>query len=223
MRVSVVACAVLALACPFEGCDLFGPGTFAVTRPAAGDEVAQGVVTSVRWSLGPEPGSQVDILVKQGGETVFTVASGAANRGSASWQVPSDFPLGSGYQVVIDDGRQIATGGIFSIVLPRPEIGLTEDDLTFPVGAARDTFQVFNDGPDGTELRFSVEVNRSWLLVSPRTGQSSGRGDRATISVEVVESQLRPGPNNARITVEATGVSGVADGQIDVIANRPIQ
>lgn len=223
MRTTIVACAVLAFMCPLERCSLFGPTVFAVTQPGGGDEVAQGSAVDVRWSLGSNSGASVDITLERGGAEVLTIVSGTSNDGSVRWFVPADLERGSGYRIEIDDGTQTAVSGSFSVVAPRPVVGVTESNLTFPVGSRRDTIQVFNDGPMGTTLDFAVETNRSWLLVSPDSGTSTGRGDRVTITVEVVEARLQPGPNNGRLTVEARGVSGVRDVEIDVVANRPVQ
>jgi hypothetical protein len=65
------------------------------------------------------------------------------------------------------------------------------------------TFHVWNDG-DGT-MQYTVTDNKTWLYVSPSSGNSSG--ERDTITVEVDTDGMDAGEHQGTITITSSGAS----------------
>jgi len=89
--------------------------------------------------------------------------------------------------------------------IPAPMIALSTDSLTPSVNLGADppddVFTVWNSGIDVLEYR--IDVDQSWLWVTPTSGSSDGQEDAIAVSYDT--TGLLAGTHNATITISDNG------------------
>jgi hypothetical protein len=111
-----------------------------------------------------------------------------------------------------------------------PTISLNKTSLTFSVGSSNSqAFTISNSG--GGTLNWSVSDNRSWMSVSPTSGQNSGTVtvtvDRTGLSagtytgtVTVTDSNATNSPRTVSVTLQVTGGGGGGGGTPQIGLNH---
>jgi len=107
-------------------------------------------------------------------------------------------------------GTPSDTGNFSVNNVPPPKLSCLPDSFSFEAmeggpDPASQLMEVWNSG--GGALDWRVETLASWLLLSPRTGQSTGEKDRVSVAATVVG--LSHGVYDATVTVSAAQLPGV--------------
>jgi hypothetical protein len=97
-----------------------------------------------------------------------------------------------------------ATATVIVTAAPKPTISFSPSNFSFSAtqgGAnpSNQTLEIWNSGPAGTTLNWSVSDNATWLSLSPTSGSSTGEHDLVTLSVNI--SEMSAGTYTATITI----------------------
>lgn len=84
-----------------------------------------------------------------------------------------------------------------------PELAVSDSSHSFAAGEDSWSFQVWNDGPSGTVLTFTLTAEPNWITVDPDAGQSQDDTDRVTIAVTIVHDNLSGAVSSGTITIHS--------------------
>lgn len=133
-----------------------------ITNPDSGDSFEQGSTVNIRWTHS-EITDPVIIYLYKGGSTNRTIVSSTECDGSYDWSIPSGFPVGSDYQIVIQGtGSAFWTSdrsGNFSITGEGPPSGIPHINSISPTsGSSDEEVRIY-----GSNFNLDPRSNTAWF------------------------------------------------------------